>query len=92
MARLVLDRPARLRRLAELVDGQAGAASDPDAARELARSMRLRATEIECGYDHDLVDEVLDDEKIAEELAEQDAEVERARWARLTELFQGQAA
>ncbi|MGP0051270.1 MAG: hypothetical protein ACLPZR_20830 [Solirubrobacteraceae bacterium] len=39
----------RLRRVAELVEDQAEKSKSPDKARELARSMRLRASELESG-------------------------------------------
>jgi hypothetical protein len=44
-------RAPRLRRIADLIDGQAARTRSPARARGLACAMRLRATELECGAD-----------------------------------------
>lgn len=49
--RIEHERPARLRRIAELIDEQAEASTSPAQARELARDMRVRAAELEAGDD-----------------------------------------
>lgn len=48
---LRLDRAPRLRRIADLLDLQADTSPFPARARRLARDMRVRATELECGTD-----------------------------------------
>lgn len=46
---LPASRAARLRRQAQLLEDAAERATDPAAARELAREMRRRASVLECG-------------------------------------------
>jgi hypothetical protein len=50
--RLRLERAPALRRLADRLDAQAEKTASPSRARNLARKMRLRAAELECGDDH----------------------------------------
>jgi hypothetical protein len=75
---VVFERPVRLRRLAGMIDAQAEHASDPAAARELAREMRLRAAELECGSDEDRTDE---------DVAGEASEVAQGRRARALERY-----
>lgn len=49
--RLDVDRPARLRRIAERVEAQAQRTDDPAAAVAIARAMRVRATQLEVDDD-----------------------------------------